>query len=276
MQPCLECVLDFLASLYERGLGYSAVNTARSALSTFAFIDGKPAGQHPLVTRLLKGIFNSRPSLPRNNITWDPEILLRLLRKMSPVAKLNLFQISLKTTALIWLLSGQRCQSLHLLDIRNVIVTDNYVKLRWGDKLKTTRPGYQQQEIKILAYAPDRTLCLVTVLKRYLLVTKSLRTGNNLLITTQKPHGGTSKDTISRWVKVLMTKAGLDMEVFTPHSVRAASTSAALRGKVPIHTILNTAGWSNQCTFSRYYNKPVKESTSSFSNAVLASRGKKQ
>ena len=272
MQPSVEQVLNFLASLYKKGIGYSAINTARSALSTFVILDGKPAGQHPLVIRLLKGVFNSRPSLPRTNVTWDPEILLKFLRKLSPVAKLSLYLLTLKTTALIWLLTGQRCQSLNLIDIRNVTITDHYVKFRWGDRLKTTRPGFQQEEIKVMAYAPDRKLCIVTVLKRYLLVTQKLRVGNSFLITTQKPYGGASKDTISRWVKVVMSKAGLDLSLFTPHSLRAASTSAAFRAKVPIDTILRTAGWSKQNTFRRYYNKPISTSTS-FSQAILNSKG---
>ena len=72
LSPHLENILDFLAYLFDKGLGYSAINTARSALSTLIFFDKKPVGQHPLVIRLLKGVFNKRPSLPRTNVTWNP------------------------------------------------------------------------------------------------------------------------------------------------------------------------------------------------------------
>ena len=57
-----------------------------------------------------------------------------------------------------------------------------------------------------------------------------------------------------------MRKSGLDTSIFIPHSVRAASTSAAFRAKVPLDTILNTAGWSKESTFGRYYNKPAAKS----------------
>ena len=57
----------------------------------------------------------------------------------------------------------------------------------------------------------------------------------------------------------MMIKAGLDVSIFTPHSVRAASAAAALRVKVPLETILVTAGWSKDNTFRKYYNKPVSD-----------------
>ena len=55
-----------------------------------------------------------------------------------------------------------------------------------------------------------------------------------------------------------MEKAGLDLNIFTPHSVRAASTSAAFRAKIPLNSILETAGWSKDNTFRKYYNKPLQ------------------
>ena len=47
--------------------------------------------------------------------------------------------------------------------------------------------------------------------------------------------------TISRWFKAAMMRAGLDMSVFTAHSVSSAGISAADRAKVSLQTILNTA-----------------------------------
>ena len=54
-----------------------------------------------------------------------------------------------------------------------------------------------------------------------------------------------------------MKQAGLDTSMFTPHSLRSASTSAALKRKMPIHTILETEGRSKDNTFRKYYNKEV-------------------
>ena len=56
----------FLLSLHKKGLGYSAVNQARSMLSNILSVkEGIEFGKHPIVTRMLKVIFRTRPALPR-------------------------------------------------------------------------------------------------------------------------------------------------------------------------------------------------------------------
>ena len=50
-------VLSFLTELYQTGSGYSCLNTARSALSSFLQLDnGLTIGTHPLIRRFLKGV----------------------------------------------------------------------------------------------------------------------------------------------------------------------------------------------------------------------------
>ena len=153
-------MLDFLSELFDKEMSHSAINTARSALSTLVYLDGKPAGQHPLVIRLLKGVYNTRPSLPKYNVTWDPQIVLKFLKSLSPVKQIHLKMLSIKTAGLIWLLSGQRGQSLNFIDLRNISISKNCVKIRFGDLLKTSAPNKHQHEVKINAYAPDR-ICLM-------------------------------------------------------------------------------------------------------------------
>lgn len=59
----VETGVNFLAKLYQTGVGYSAINSARCALSTCILIGGcKSFGSHPLVCRFIKGFFESRPS----------------------------------------------------------------------------------------------------------------------------------------------------------------------------------------------------------------------
>ena len=51
--------LIFLVTQYKRGLTYSSLNTARWALSTvILLLNGNTFGNHPLVTRLIKGCLN--------------------------------------------------------------------------------------------------------------------------------------------------------------------------------------------------------------------------
>ena len=98
----------FLTELFEKNVGYSTINTARSALSTCVFINGQSVGSHPLVVRFLKGVFISRPSFPRREMTWDTDLVLNYLRKLSPVKLLSLKLLNFKVVTLCAVLSGQR------------------------------------------------------------------------------------------------------------------------------------------------------------------------
>ena len=84
-----------------------------------------------------------------------------------------------------------------------------------------------------------------------------------------KPHPGVTKDTIARWIRTVMLEAGLDVGTFKPHSTRSAATSKAQQACVPIQDILKHAGWSNERTFDRFYNKPVVTQDNTFAESVL-------
>ena len=67
--------------------------------------------------------------------------------------------------------------------------------------------------------------------------------------------------------KTVMIRAGIS-DSFGSHSVRAAVVSKANISGVPLKDILERAGWSNQSTFAKFYNKKVvKDST--FDHTVL-------
>ena len=66
LSATIEDGVNFLPELYEEGIGYSALNTARNALSTTLMVsDSEAFGTHPLVSRFMKGVFETRPSLDR-------------------------------------------------------------------------------------------------------------------------------------------------------------------------------------------------------------------
>jgi integrase len=259
LEPYLSSVLDFLSILFESGDSYSTINTARSSLSSFIKIEGRPAGEHPEVVRFLKGVFNLRPALPKSSAIWDPDTVLDVLKTLSPVQTLTMKMLTLKCATLLWLLSAQRGQTMKLIDVRNIKVADRKVDIAFGDLLKTTRPGFHQKDISLKAYLPDLRLCIVTVLTEYLRRrnVNSPKGCHQLFISYQKPYGPVSTSTIARWVKTIMQMAGIDTQVFTPHSLRSASTSAALRAEVPLDSILAAAGWSRESTFRKHYNKPL-------------------
>ena len=75
-----------MTDLFSSGLGYSAINTARCALSSFLNFDQNTnIGSHVLVKRFMRGIFVMKPSLPRYAVTWNVNIVLDYLENQYPL-----------------------------------------------------------------------------------------------------------------------------------------------------------------------------------------------
>ena len=86
INPNVSDIINFLSDTFHRNVRYESVNTARSALSSLGIVvDGCRAGNHPLVLRFMKGVFNLRPPLPRYAATWDVQPVLRQLQSMHPL-----------------------------------------------------------------------------------------------------------------------------------------------------------------------------------------------
>lgn len=274
LQPDLDDALQFLTDLFETGLSYSSLNTARGALSSLGIkIEDYAIGKHPLVIRFLRGVYNLRPTLPRYTHTWDVEKVLSVLRKLSPVKHLSLKDLTMKLCMLIALTNAARIQSLHLLSVNSVQKFSSEFVFHFEGLLKQCRPGYKSPVLSVKSYPPDRRLCAYTVLKEYLARTKILRRHSKLLISYIKPHAEVSKDTIARWIKTIMVKSGIDINVYSAHSVRSAASSKARKLFVPIREIMEKAGWSNTSTFSKVYNKPIKGKRAiTFDDAVLQTK----
>ncbi|WAR12314.1 hypothetical protein MAR_026494 [Mya arenaria] len=115
---------------------------------------------------------------------------------------------------------------------------------------------FYDKEILSQKTVQEAVLSNLKILIMYLGHTAGLRMGDKLMIFTQKPHKGVSRDTISRWVKTIMIKSGLKNK-YGPHSTRAASTSTAKSAGVDLGTIIKSAGWTNAHTFAKFYDKEI-------------------
>ena len=244
------------------------MNTVRSTLSSFIIIEGFPAGSHPLVRRFLKGVFNLRPALPRHETVWDTSVVLKYLKKLSPAKKLDMKFLTLKLVTLLALLTGQRCQTLHVLNVSDIMLSKNHVRIKVKELLKHTRPGKHLNLLTIRGYAPDRRLCLITLMQEYLNRTQPLRTHDKLIQSFIRPHGPVTASTIGRWIKTVLLFSGVDTRVFSAHSTRGAASSKACLANVPLTTIMKTAGWSRSDTFSHYYDKPIVD-YGAFGDSIL-------
>lgn len=244
--PPIGTVLDFLVTLHDKGLKYSTLNTAKSAISAVILpTNNHTIGTHPLVSRFMRGIYKSNPPTPRYHTTWKVQTVLTYLSSQDSVEKLDLKSLTLKLLMLIALVSDQRGQSVHMLDTACMKVTESSYEFSLPEHVKQSRPSFKMPSVILKAYPETK-----------------------LFISFVKPHKRVSRDTISRWIRTTMERAGIDISMFKPHSTRMAATSKAKGASVPIQEILRTAGWSSSGTFDRFYDKPLTEE-STFASAVL-------
>ena len=104
-------------------------------------------------------------------------------------------------------------------------------------------------------YPNEGKLCVYETLSDYLRRTENIRNDSDkVFISYLKPHKEVCKSTISRWIKTFLGIAGIDITIFSAHSTRAASSSAAKASGVPVGEILRKAGWSSEKTFSKFYD----------------------
>jgi len=252
-------VLNFLTELYSLGKGYSALNTARSALSAVLSNEsGLTVGNSVIVKRFLKGVFELRPPLPRYKYIWDVSIVLNFLGNYYPNEDLSLRVLSHKCATLLALSSMQRIQTLASINIKDIQLFDCSIFVTIKKMLKHFRIGKNSLAMNIRYFPDNPAVCPCRALLHYIERTKSLpERSRELCISYNKPHLPVTSVTLGRWIKTVLYEAGIDTKYFKAHSTRAAAASAAYDSDYDVNYILNTAGWANANTFKLFYNKIV-------------------
>ncbi|KZS13077.1 Uncharacterized protein APZ42_021816 [Daphnia magna] len=216
--------VEFLTDLHKEGKAYRSINVFRSMLSsTLDRIDGFDVGKHPLIVKLMKGIFHFNPPQPKYNGFWDVGVVLSYLESLGPNESLELK-----------LLSSKFIFSLTKLN-------------------------------------PDSNLCSVLCLERYIHVTKPFRNGSSphtLALSVVSPHAPVGASSIGRWIKGVLSDAGVDTTIYSAHSTSGASASKAVNIGRLIESILRTGGWASKCVFSKHYSRPI--STETFGSRIIS------
>ena len=233
--------------------------------------NGAPFGSHPTVSRFLKGVFESRTTVPRYTETWDVGKVLSYLQTIPNSEDVSLKDLTLKTVMLVSLVSAQRGQTIHCLNLVDMISSETSITFMLKKPIKQSKPGVKPLVDKFSLYPVDPSICMITTLRAYLARTIDKR-GNNkqLFISFLKRFKPVSRSIISRWIKVVMCKSGINVELFRLHSTRAAATSKASESSVPLDQMLATAGWSSSSTFAKFYHKPIG-ANNSFATSILQS-----
>ena len=115
------------------------------------------------------------------------------------------------------ILAGTRVNTLVHLNVTNMYITDTEVTFTFDEVLKHSRPNYKQKPLIFKAFT-SKGVCPVTTLITYLENRLPASGDPALFITTVKPHKKASKDSISRWIKLTMSEAGINSGLFASHS----------------------------------------------------------
>ena len=217
----LQFLLKFLQTMIDQNYSFSAINSAKAAVSLVIHVSEE---HKPLLKLFMKGAFNKNPPKPKYKCIWDVSIVLNFLKAMADNASLSLRQISLKLTMLITLTTGQRVQTIASLSLQSLFFNTAGISIVLEGLLKTTTPQNRNTQLNLMLY-PDQDLCVVKCLECYLARTEGCRQSDKLLVSYVAPHKAVSSETISRWLKNMLSDAGIDTTKYSAHSTRAAAAS---------------------------------------------------
>ena len=164
---CIE-LINFLAELYNKGYQYRSPNSYRSAISTVhPKVDDHPVGQHPLVSRMLKGVFNERPPLPRYSTFWDVGVVLRYLKQLGSNDSLSLHLLTFKSVLLLALARLSRSTDLSKLDIQSRTYTSASLIFKAQHLSKQSRPSKPLTDFFYPRFPDDTHVCPVATIQAY-------------------------------------------------------------------------------------------------------------
>lgn len=241
-----------------------------STLSTAG--DGRELGENPLVTNLMKGIFNKRPPLPKYRSTWHSSVVLSLFySRCNASSELSILQLSRKSANLLAITSFSRCADLASIRLQSIRFSSQ------GESSSLSRPRKAQHagplySLYIGGWSQKSAICPVDCLRRYIDRTAALQDESDselLFIGSTKPHKPVSISTIARWVKDQLKEAGIYTTIFSAHSVREAAASKAVANGIAIQSILNQGHWARESTFARFYKRVVPASEASVGISIL-------
>ena len=257
--------IEFLTEYFKTRVGYSSVNSARSALSSII----KPVCNVPFgksVCTLVKGVFNIRPALPGYATTCDVTKVFTFIKLKPTLTNCDPKTLSRRLAILLCLRTGQRDQTIKCLNLDYIKISSDKVVLFVPETLKTTRTGYHLPPIELKTFK-DSELCVIAHLKQYIKMTAPFRnTGTKqLLLSFVRPHKPISTTTLSRWCVTVMKESGINVNIFGSHQLgRRQHQSARYRGYHSKKLRSQQDGRMKK-TFAQLY-KPIQED---FSNYLL-------
>ena len=97
----------------------------------------------------------------RYSAIWDPTVVSKFLKTLASAEFLSLKDLTHKLVVFMALVSVQRAQLLHLLDIKNMTRHKSSITSSLSLPLKQSRPGVSNPVLEFKAYGPDGAYALL-------------------------------------------------------------------------------------------------------------------
>ena len=125
--PTVEQFLSFFNELFNQGVSYSVLTSAKSAAAHVLKMKCQHLSQHSSVIKYFKGSFNLRPSLTQISFVWDVQIMFEYFRSLGDSRQISDKRLSQKLLILLLLLGGQRLNSVFHFTIDRIIISSTSV-----------------------------------------------------------------------------------------------------------------------------------------------------
>lgn len=261
----LSQVADFLVHLFDSGLQYRTISGYRSMLSAILPPIGNfQVGQHPHISRLLKGVFHSRPPKVKLLPEWDLDLVLKMLenKPFEPLHEISLKLLTFKTIFLTAITTFRRCSDLQSLriDRESMKIQEKGITFIRHGLAKQDRQSHFGVKIFVPHFSDKKLLDPKRAIMQYIERTKESRQGLQpieqvkLFLALNAPHKPVSSVTISKWIVSTIRMAYEDSSLkVKAHSTRAIAPSWALYNGASTKSILDAADWSSESTFAKFY-----------------------
>jgi hypothetical protein len=267
LSPTLNFILKSLSDLFEEGKAYRSINVYRSMLSgTLEKIEGWDVGKHPLVVKLMQGIFNSSPPKPKYTGFWSTDTVLDYIESLGPDSGLSLTVLSKKLVILLALTSLFRVSEIASIDFSSMVFSGPAVKFALSKLRKSQTPSSAGAIFSLKKLTVLSNVCPVSCLDYYCKETLKFRndSNSNLMLSIKSPHAPIGASAVAKWMKDFLGDAGIDTLIYSAHSTRGAAASKAVATGLSIETILRSGNWSSESVFAKHYSRPIeKESVAS-------------
>ncbi len=280
LSPSVGELADFLIFLFkDRKAALSTIQGYRSALShTWLAAGVRNVAADPVISKLITGFGIERPRIPVCVPPWNLSVVLHYLMgpPFEPIIKANVRSLTLKAVFLLAFATAARRSELHALSVADghCAFSDNFSVLTLRPEVGFLAKNQAPEEVRspwvikalrsfVGTDMPDRFLCPVRALSRYLDAVAPYRGGRTRLFLSMQPNRREiSRATISSWIAKLIRQAltcaesSTELRAFskvTAHQVRAMATSWSAFSGASIQDIREAAFWKGQSTFSSFY-----------------------